>query len=150
MSSSEDWNKIENTGLIDIFEPQAFRVFNTGAIRDADHHKIDPEAAFSPLVFNAYCQFMFQMSYLYDGTRRDEDNWQKGMGINSYMKSSWRHFLDLWSIHRGLRAKEHIVFVLCYLLFNISGYLHEYLEANPDALAEAVKQSGRSPTKELV
>lgn len=71
-----------------------------------------------------------------DGSLRDGDNWQKGIPFPAYMKSAWRHFMEWWSHHRGhpikpksSRDPQDIEEVLCSMIFNASGYLHEVLKA---------------------
>lgn len=112
------------------------RTFATGATRDTSEDKYDPEGFMSPLVIDRYCEYMHKNRVQTDGTLRDSDNWQKGMPLNVFMKSMWRHFKDVWTIHRGYRVyrkeKGHCVEVdmeeaLCGLLFNVMGYLHEIL-----------------------
>jgi hypothetical protein len=109
------------------------RKFNTGADRDTDDHKIDPEGALSPLVIQRYAEYLKAHSYRHDGTRRPADNWQKGMPRNSYASSLWRHMLHWWLLHRGHKAEEDggavdIEDALCGVLFNAHGYLHEILK----------------------
>lgn len=72
-----------------------------------------------------------------DGQYRDGDNWQRGIPKDAYMKSAWRHFIDWWTNHRGFKARENIVTALCAVIFNASGYLHEYLKAHPEAMLKA-------------
>lgn len=112
------------------------RTFETGATRDTSYDKYDPEGFLSVLVVDRYCEYMHKNRVQSDGSLRDSDNWQKGMGFSVFMKSTWRHFLDMWKIHRGYRAfrkeKGEVVEVdmedaLCGLLFNVMGYLHEIL-----------------------
>jgi hypothetical protein len=62
---------------------------------------------------------------------RDGDNWQKGIPLDVYMKSMWRHFMDVWTMHRGLDdfgAQASLEESLCAVLFNAMGYLHELLK----------------------
>jgi hypothetical protein len=63
-----------------------------------------------------------------DGGLRDGDNWQKGMPKEAYIKSLFRHFVDLWLFHRGHSGRETIKEALCAILFNTMGYLHEVLK----------------------
>jgi hypothetical protein len=101
------------------------RTFDSGATRDTDTSKIDPEAYFSPQVLRAYCEYMRSHQVQSDGQVRSGDNWQKGIPREAYMKSMWRHFMDVWEAHRlDLPMKEEL---LCALLFNAMGYLHEVL-----------------------
>lgn len=104
------------------------RTFDTGATRDNDDGKYDYEGFLSPLVLERYAQYMHHHRKQSDGALRDSDNWQKGIPFPQYMKSLWRHFLDLWLIHRGYRNMELLEDSLCGVLFNVMGYLHEHLK----------------------
>lgn len=57
------------------------------------------------------------------------------------MKSLWRHFFDVWKIHRGGKAHDPLTGrevmieeALCALLFNAMGYLHERLTKSRESL----------------
>lgn len=106
------------------------RKFDTGATRDIDTGKYDPEGFLSPLVIDRYNEYMHANRQQKDGSVRDSDNWQKGIPFTAYMKSMYRHFLDVWYHHRGYpqKAKEPLEVALCGLLFNVSGMLHEVLK----------------------
>ena len=104
------------------------RTFETGATRDTDAEKIDPEGFLSPLVIRRYCDYMRQHRVQADGGLRASDNWQKGIPLDAYMKSLWRHFLDVWLVHRGHGYREYQQEALCAILFNACGYLHELLK----------------------
>jgi hypothetical protein len=133
----EDCDSCPGTGgCCDTIDDGIKRTFPTGATRDTSEDKYDPEGFFSVLVIDRYCEYMHKNRVQSDGSLRDSDNWQKGMGFPVFMKSVWRHFLDMWKIHRGYRAfrreKGKIVEIdmedaLCGLLFNVMGYLHETL-----------------------
>ena len=84
------------------------RKFDTGATRDDDLTKNDYEGFFSPLVIEAFGDYMNKHRKQADGKLRDSDNWQKGFPYSVLMKSLWRHFLDLWKYHRGFKGKETI------------------------------------------
>jgi hypothetical protein len=105
------------------------RVFATGATRDNDHDKLDFEGFLSPLVLEAYAEYMHEKRKMPDGSFRDSDNWQKGIPLDAYMKSKWRHFHDTWKNHRGLPAQDDIKTALLAEMFNTMGYLHEVLVA---------------------
>ena len=113
------------------------RKFETGATRDVDHSKYDYEGFVSPYVMQAYGAYMHFNRHTVNGIR-DSDNWQKGIPQDVYIKSGWRHFFDWWSEHRGIPTKEGIVWALCAVLFNVQGYLHEFLKRNPGALEKAI------------
>lgn len=111
------------------------REFNTGATRDSDDGKNDYEGFLSPLVIEAYGNYMTIHRKQADGKLRDSDNWQKGIPKDAYIKSLWRHFLDFWFLHRGhkrydkITGKEiTIVEALMAILFNVMGYAHEVLK----------------------
>lgn len=106
------------------------RVFDTGASRNDDTYKHDPEGFFSPLVIQCYNEYIHGKRLLKDGTIRESDNWQRGMPLDTYAKSLWRHFLDFWLWHRGYghRARASLKVALCAILFNAMGYLHEILK----------------------
>lgn len=103
------------------------RTFPTGATRDSDDGKLDYEGFLSPLVLERYAEYMHAHRVQADGTLRDSDNWQKGIPKDAYMKSLWRHFMDVWKMHRGVGDPAHLQDALCAVLFNAMGYLHEEL-----------------------
>jgi len=104
------------------------RTFDTGATRDNDQDKLDYEGFLSPLVLEEYARYMHRNQKQADGKVRDSDNWQKGIPLVAYMKSLWRHFMDLWKEHRGYPTRFGIKNALCGLIFNAMGYLHEILK----------------------
>ena len=101
------------------------RIFKSGANRDDNDTKIDFEGHLSPLAIKAFGEYMNKHRTQSDGKRRASDNWQRGIPKDVYMKSLWRHFFDVWMIHRG-HKKGDIKDALCACFFNISGYLHEH------------------------
>lgn len=106
------------------------RTFESGATRDLDDSKLDFEAYLSPLVLKRYAEYMMENTVMADGSRRDGDNWQKGFGPDSCMKSMWRHFHDVWMLHRGNKVESGYTLdkALCAVLFNSQAYLHEILK----------------------
>lgn len=124
--------------------PALVRIFETGATRDKTEGKPDLEGFFSPLALHAFAIHMMKHQRQSDGALRDSDNWQKGIPMDAYMKSGWRHFFDWWCNHRQMKflRKERIITSICALLFNVMGYLHEYLKANPEALEAFEKECG--------
>lgn len=113
---------------------QPTRQFETGATRDADNGKPDYEGFLSPLVIKAFGQYMSRHRTQADGKLRDSDNWQKGIPFGVYMKSLWRHFHDMWTMHRGFIARDHtgatltMEDTLSAIMFNVMGYFHEWLK----------------------
>lgn len=111
------------------------RTFSSGATRNLDTGKLDYEGFLSPLVLEAFARYMNKHRKQADGKLRDSDNWQKGMGKSVYMKSLWRHFMDLWQLHRGHQPVSpetgepiDIETAIAACLFNLQGYLHEHLQ----------------------
>ena len=110
------------------------REFETGATRSDDSYKNDYEGFYSPLVVEAFGNYMTKHRTQADGKMRDSDNWQKGINRQAYMKSFWRHMMDLWKLHRGCKAisveDSHEITIeeaCCAILFNVQGYLFEVL-----------------------
>lgn len=104
------------------------RVFGTGATRNLDKDKHDPEGFFNPIVIHRFNEYMHKHRKQANGKTRDSDNWQKGIPKSAYIKSGFRHFLDWWSEHRGYSSREGIQEALCGVIFNAQGYLFEILK----------------------
>lgn len=108
-------------------EAGGIRKFETGATRDTAEGKLDYEAFFSPVVLERRAIFMHTNRIQPDGGLRDGDNWQKGMPIDQYMKSLFRHFMDIWKEHRGIQTTEGLETAICAAMFNLEGMLFEIL-----------------------
>jgi len=102
------------------------RQYATGALRDTAMDKLDYEGFLCPMVLERYAQYMHKHRKMADGSLRESDNWQKGIPIDDYMKSKWRHMFETWSIHRRVKDGD-ITESLCAELFNTMGMLHELL-----------------------
>lgn len=125
-----------------IFPPGKMQEFSTGATRSSDEGKPDYEGFLSPLVIEAFGRYMLNHQIQADGKKRESDNWQKGMPIPKYIKSMFRHLMDVWKIHRGFKAFEQplpsqtfntgrkidMEEALCSLYFNVQGMIHEHLK----------------------
>lgn len=111
------------------------RTFSTGATRDTSISKLDYDGFLSWRVLQRYAEYMHRHRKQSDGSMRDSDNWQKGIPEEVYRKSMWRHFMDVWKLHRlyegsyDLVVRERVIESLCALLFNVMGLLHELLAA---------------------
>jgi hypothetical protein len=112
------------------WERELVRTFETGATRDQDTGKLDYEGFFSPLALRRFAEYMHKNRYMKDGSMRAGDNWQKGIPKDAYMKSMWRHFMDVWTLHRLQTSADDKAEALCGLLFNAMGYLHELEKAS--------------------
>lgn len=108
-------------------QPGVVRSFESGATRDTDAGKLDYEGFYSPLVVERFAEYMNANRVQSDGSLRSSDNWQKGIPLDAYMKSLWRHFMDAWKLHRGLKARSDMEEALCAVIFNAQGYLFEIL-----------------------
>jgi len=104
------------------------RKFEGGATRGTDVGKLDYEGFFSPIVLKRRAEYMHKHRVQSDGKLRASDNWQKGIPVDEYMKSMFRHFVDVWTEYRGYDSREGIEEALCALMFNAEGYLYEILE----------------------
>ena len=126
--TDEDCPKIPGKGKI--------RMFDSGATRDTDENKLDYEGFLSPIVIKRYGQYLHKHRKQSDGQLRDSDNWQKGMPLSTYMKSMWRHFVDVWTSHReeteSLITRNELEDALCAVMFNAMGYLHELLKGKEE------------------
>lgn len=110
------------------------RTFESGATRNLDHDKYDYEGFLSPSALERYAQYMHEHRLQADGKLRDSDNWQKGIPIPQYMKSMWRHLVEVWKYVRSTRgdfraigdeARKGWEDALCAVIFNTMGMLHE-------------------------
>lgn len=108
------------------------RQFSTGATRNLDDTKPDPEGFLSPYSISAYSDYMNRNRLQADGSVRDSDNWQKGIPLSSYMKSAFRHFLEVWMYHRTGERGSKMQSALSALFFNVHGYLHEVTKAQEE------------------
>ncbi len=115
----------------EIEEIGSVRTFDTGATRDTDDGKLDFEGFFAPSVMIRFAEFMHENRIQSDGELRDSDNWQKGIPRDQYMKSMFRHFMEVWGNHRSLALGKNDYAdgvqetALCALMFNVMGYLFE-------------------------
>jgi len=119
---------------VEIQKETPLRTFDSGATRDSDDAKFDYEGFLSPIALKRYARYMHKHRIQADGKLRASDNWQGGIPLDAYMKSMFRHFMDLWCVHRGYSAIDgadnHFVNrdeALCAILFNAFGYLHELI-----------------------
>ena len=136
---------------------KTMRQFDTGATRDTDLNKLDYEGFFSPLVLRCCAEYLNKHRKQADGKLRDSDNWQQGIPLTVYMKSLWRHFMDMWSYHRldlrNLNVDTLKEEAICAVIFNASGYLHELLKAKsnprkpqPETEVEGIDSYGSGVT----
>jgi hypothetical protein len=120
----------------------AIRKFETGATRDVDVNKFDYEGFYNPLVVERFAEYMHKHRVQPDGNLRDADNWQKGIPKDAYMKSGFRHFMDMWKQHRGYQGQDDLEESICALIFNAQGYLYELLKARNAGKEDGKRDSG--------
>lgn len=134
------------------------RTFDTGATRDSNDDKLDFDGFLSPIVLEQYAKYMHSHRIQADGKLRDSDNWQKGIPQDQYMKSLWRHFFDVWAMHRGVLPDTMMARVedgedeanlldeaLYAVMFNVMGYLHERLVVREGEDAEKLNLDTEMP-----
>lgn len=126
------------------------RQFETGATRDVDTNKFDYEGFLHPSVVERFAEYMHENRLQADGKLRDSDNWQKGIPKDAYMKSAFRHFMDIWKEHRGIKTKDGMEKAICALMFNVMGYLFEILKEKKSAEEEVFSaiRTGNTVAKE--
>lgn len=106
------------------------RLFESGATRDDEDGKWDFEGFLSPEVLDMFAEYMHKHRVRSDGSLRDSDDWQKGMPLDVYMKSMFRHFMDVWRFHRGTGTEQAVIYdSLMALMFNVQGYAFELIQA---------------------
>ncbi len=127
---------LKDNGHLNVLNPM--RTFTTGATRDSDVSKLDYEGFLSPAVLRRYAEFMHKHRVQPDGKLRAADNWQKGIPEEAYMKSLWRHFMDIWACWRNGQKDLLWEEALCAALFNISGLLFETLRSHPVPVGQEV------------
>lgn len=123
-----DWTYEEDglpPGYLGTIDNKVARTFASGATRDTEEGKLDYEGFLSPLVLKRFAEYMHEHRVQSDGKLRASDNWKKGMPRDVYMKSLFRHFMDVWTQHRHEPTVSEDA--LCAMLFNVQGYLHEVL-----------------------
>lgn len=114
------------------------RTFATGATRDTAEGKSEPWGFTSALAEQRFCEYMHRHRQQSDGELRDSDNWKKGIPADAYKHSLSRHVQDLRLILEGYpsQAREaDLEEVLCAILFNVQGLLHEAVKARTGAPA---------------
>lgn len=105
------------------------RTFDSGATRDVETGKLDYDGFLSPLAIERFARYMDKHRHTPAGLR-DSDNWQKGIPLDAYRKSFLRHAIDAWKLGRsGGMIGEAIEELMCAILFNLQGWLHEAIKA---------------------
>jgi hypothetical protein len=105
--------------------------YDTGATRDSRDGKLVYDKFLSPVVLKQFAKYMNMNRVQSDGALRPGDNWQKGIAMEDYTESLHRHLMDFWMEHRGINTEPGILAAMCGIMFNVMGYMHEYLKFNP-------------------
>jgi len=116
------------------------RKFESGATRSSAAGKPEYAGYLSPRVIEAFGRYMFEHQLQADGTVRDCRNWQKGIPLESYMQSMFRHFMEVWLHYEAFRGdsehirqnEQEIIASLMALLFNVQGMSHEIMRGRCD------------------
>ncbi len=106
------------------------RQFPSGATRNIDQDKLDPQGFIHPLTLLAFCEYMHLHRKQADGQLRDSSNWWKGIPRQAYGASLERHvLLDVKPLLAGFEGHttHDLVEALCASWFNIQGLLLEVL-----------------------
>jgi len=109
--------------------------FGTGATRTPEDDKLDYVTALSPIVLRRYLQYLAAHRTMSDGSKRDFDNWKQGIPERRYLKGLGRHLMALWLALDGFDwqddpGQKDVEDVLCAIMFNSMGMLHERLKEN--------------------
>jgi len=126
--------------MSELVNDNGVREFSTGATRNLSTTKVNPARCLSPLVIQRYAEYMRDMRTQSDGTLRADDNWKRGMTLDSFLESGQRHSLHWWMIDSGVpyvsEDDGHSIDIeeaCCALMFNVMGYLHETIKARTGA-----------------
>lgn len=119
------------------------RKFSSGATRDTEKGKLDYEGFLSPIVLQAYAEYLNKHRILPNGDVRESDNWQGLFGPDHEkvcIKSLLRHVMDLWALHRGYHPRYErgqyptLDDALGGLIFNAMAYWFKLLKEREKAV----------------
>ena len=133
-------NVIDNEGKIICGFPERgkkLRGFSSGATRDTAEDKLNYVKALSPIVLQRYVEYLGKHRTQSDGTKRDWDNWKRGIPKEVYLEGEDRHHRAVWKILQGYPAFDNhgpvtLEDSLCGVIFNSMGMLFEILEEKKD------------------
>ncbi len=118
------------------------RTFASGATRDQDDTKPSYRGFTCPLVQRRFGEYMLEHQRQSDGTKRDPDNWKKGIPSLAYLESLLRHVQEIheqFEHQRPIQEPPHASIdwapaaikryedTLSAIIFNASGLLRNSL-----------------------
>jgi len=111
--------------------------FSGGATRTSLDGKLSYVKGLSPVVLRRYLQYLAKHRKQPDGSMREFDNWKQGIPIDRYFDGLGRHFVALWLLldgfeHQDDPGQDNLEDILCAILFNAMGILHEQLKREGD------------------
>ena len=111
------------------------RKFKSGATRDTIEGKPQYHGYFSPAMFRLFGEYMLKHQRQANGKMRGCDNWKRGIDLDIYLDSLWRHFMDFWEYMEGGQPKDRKTGeAVCWkdaaagVLFNLQGIIHEKIK----------------------
>jgi hypothetical protein len=78
-------------------------------------------------VIKRFGEYMLKNQIQDDGSRRDSRNWQKGIPLESYMQSMFRHFMVVWCNYESGKLSDSEDDLMA-MMFNVMGMSHEILK----------------------
>lgn len=116
-------------------EETNIRKFGNGATRDTIEGKLSYVKGLSPIVLQRYLQYLDKHRLQSDGLMREFNNWKRGIPVDTYNDSLFRHAMAAWLLHDGFPVKDNhgsvtLEDTLCAIIFNASGWLHESLKSD--------------------
>lgn len=98
------------------------REFASGAKRDTNEGKVDFRAILSPAALQMFGDYMVRHNTMREGEKRSQDNWKKGMPLDSFIESFFRHTHEL---HAALERDDQweIEEAMCGCFFNLQGMM---------------------------
>ena len=113
--------------LEQVFSRSDITKFSTGATRSPLGNKPEYAGYLSPAVIKRFGEYMLKNQIQDDGSRRDSRNWQKGIPLESYMQSMFRHFMVVWCNYESGKLSDCEEDLMA-LMFNVMGMSHEVLK----------------------
>lgn len=100
------------------------RNFETGATRDSDEGKLHYKGFTSFKAMKVFAEYMETHRVQADGSLRDPDNWKKGIPIEAYEDSFYRHIQEFYG-HLEAGDRDEAWAIAPALFFNLQGWIHE-------------------------